>query len=264
MSTTATLCDGSKVNILEVHEYSTLFPFLKGPAFDALVEDIGAHGLREPIVLYEDKILDGRNRYLACQALGMEVTTRPYDGEDPIGFVLSVNLHRRHLDASQRAMVAAKLADLGVGANQNTAGTPIGVAAKLLNVGRGSIDRARVVLKSGDAEIVKAVETGEVPVSKAADEVKQSKTSASKSKKSGGTKTSKSVTPESTKQSDDADNLVDRLIDVLKEMKPETQEALLIGMFKRFRDAGYILDLPDMAIETEDEADEEEDEKEAA
>jgi hypothetical protein len=263
MSDTTTQCEAYTAVILEVHEYSNLFPLLKGPALNALVKDIEAHGLREPIVLYEDKILDGRNRYLACQSLGIEATTQQYLGDDPIGFVLSVNLHRRHLDASQRAMVAARLADLEVGANQNTAGTPIGAAAKLLNVGRGSIDRARVVLKSGDDEIVKAVEAGEVPVSKAAEKVKQSKTSASKGK--GTTKTSKAkvVTPPSTQNSDEADNLVDRLIEVLKEMQPETQEALLIGMFKRFRDAGYILDLPVMTIESEDE-EEEEDEKEAA
>ena len=82
-----------------------------------------------------------------------------------------------------------------------------------------------------------------------------------KSKKSSTTK-SKVVTPPSTQNSDDADNLVDQLIDVLKEMKPEPQEALLIGMFKRFRDLGYIFELPVMAIEEADE--EEDDEKEAA
>ena len=125
--------------------------------------------------MFEDKVLEGVNRTEACKRLNIKVKARQYPGNDPIGFVLSANLHRRHLDASQRAIVAAKLADLELGANQNTPGTPIGVAAKLLNVGRGSIDRARVVLKSGEPELIKAVETGEIPVSKAAEQVKSGK-----------------------------------------------------------------------------------------
>jgi hypothetical protein len=246
--------DNNPPKSYEVHPIANIFPRLGETEINTLADDIKANGLRDPIWLYEGKILDGVNRVEACKRAEVEVRAWDYTGNDPIGFVLSVNLHRRHLDASQRAMVAAKLANLEVGANQSTPGTPIGVAAELLNVGRGSIDRARVVLKSGDAEIVKAVETGEIPVSKAADQVKSSKAS----KKSGATK-KKVVTPPSTQVSDDADVLVDKLIEALREMKAETREALLVGMFKRFRDFGYILDLPDMAIETEQEDDEEED-----
>jgi hypothetical protein len=199
----------------EVHPIALIFPPMTDAEIDTMAQDIRASGQQVPIWLYEGKSLDGRNRIEACKRLRIEVKTQPYLGSDPIGFVLSVNLHRRHLDASQRAMVAAKLADLEVGANQNTPGTPIGAAAKLLNVGRGSIDRARVVLKSGDPEIVKAVESGEKPVSVAAKEVKSSKTSKTKP-----------VTPTSTKLSDDADKYLDKLLDVLGKMPPKRQAAI--------------------------------------
>jgi hypothetical protein len=94
----------------EVHPLAKIFPDIEGPAFDALVEDIKERGLQEPIWLYENKILDGKNRARACEQLGKEPNIRTFTGPDPVGFILSVNLHRRHLDTSQRAMVAASLA----------------------------------------------------------------------------------------------------------------------------------------------------------
>jgi hypothetical protein len=204
----------AKANLPRGPPYRMIFPPMTDAEIDTLAQDIRANGQQVPIWLYEGKSLDGRNRIEACKRLRIEVKAQPYPGDDPIGFVLSVNLHRRHLDASQRAMVAAKLADLEVGANQSTPGTPIGAAAKLLNVGRGSIDRARVVLKSGNAEIVKAVETGEVPVSKAAEQVKS------------GRAKRRPVTPASTKLSDDADKYLEKLLDVLGKLPPKRQAAI--------------------------------------
>src|SRR5262245_7059198 len=86
----------------DFHPTPDLFPLLDGPSFDALVDDIKEHGQLEPVRLFDGKILDGRNRYLACQQLNREVRALDYLGDNPIGFVLGVNLHRRHLDESQR------------------------------------------------------------------------------------------------------------------------------------------------------------------
>ena len=81
--------------------------------------DIRQNGLHKPIILYEDKILDGRNRFLACKKLWPEYTPdkkyEHYEGDDPLGYVLSLNLHRRHLTASQRAALAAEIANLDLG-----------------------------------------------------------------------------------------------------------------------------------------------------
>src|SRR6516165_5719955 len=110
---------------LEFHPIANIFPMLdeQSPSFLALVEGIKDRGLDETIVLYEGKILDGRNRYRACQLAGRIPRTREYPGRDPVGFVLAANLHRRHLNEAQRALVAAQLANLGVGANQTSEGT---------------------------------------------------------------------------------------------------------------------------------------------
>jgi N6-adenosine-specific RNA methylase IME4 len=68
------------MNTLEFHPLAAIFPLIEGPDFDELVTDIRAHGLHEPIVVFEDKVLDGRNRLRACQAAGVEPTFTVYTG----------------------------------------------------------------------------------------------------------------------------------------------------------------------------------------
>jgi ParB-like chromosome segregation protein Spo0J len=156
---------------LKFHPLADIFPLIEGAEFEELVADIEAHGLREPVVVFEDMILDGRNRARACKAAGIEPTFIVYQGDDPVSYVVSLNLHRRHLSESQRAMVAAKLATLKRGDNQHS---PIGEtsqarAAQLLNVGKRSVERAAEVRDHGAAELVQAVERGDVSVTAAAD-----------------------------------------------------------------------------------------------
>src|SRR5262245_8748089 len=154
---------------LKFHPLANIFPLIEGTEFDDLVADIKVNGLHDPIVIHNDLILDGRNRYRACLAAGVDPAFVPYRGDDPVAFVISVNLRRRHLDESQRAMVAAKLATLKRGDNQHS---PIGEtsqakAAELLNVGKRSVERAAEVRDHGAPELVHAVEQGVVSVSAA-------------------------------------------------------------------------------------------------
>jgi N6-adenosine-specific RNA methylase IME4 len=153
----------------EFHPLANIFPLLEGAEFDELVADVRAHGVREPIWVYKEKILDGRNRNRAAAVAGRSVPERFYEGDDPVGFVVSLNLKRRHLSTSQRAMVADKLATLKLGDNQHSEGLPIGRGSELLNVGERTVARAREVREHGVAELVAAVERGEVSVSAAAD-----------------------------------------------------------------------------------------------
>jgi hypothetical protein len=160
---------------LEFHPIADVFPLIEGEAFDALVADIKVIGLGEPIVLFEDKILDGRNRYRACLAAGVKPRFERYVRSDPVRFVTSKNLIRRHLDESQRAMVAAKLATLTHGGDR--ANLPLEVptqaqAADLLNVSERSVRDARKVLDHGTPDQVQDVEAGKVAVSAAAKQVR--------------------------------------------------------------------------------------------
>ncbi len=161
------------------HPAATLFPLLEGPDFEALVADIGANGLLEAIWLArDDRILDGRNRLRACEAAGVEPRFQTYEGDDPLAFVLSLNLHRRHLNESQRAMVAARVATLGRGQRQDRVDGSIDLstAGEMLNVSSGSIKRARVVQEHGGSELVQAVDQALVTVSDAAAVAKESHT----------------------------------------------------------------------------------------
>src|SRR5437879_3857193 len=94
---------------LTSHPVADICPQMNPADYQKLKADIGKNGLREEIVLYNGQILDGRHRYRACIETGSEPKFRKYEGDDPVGFVLSMNLHRRHLNPSQRAMIAAGL-----------------------------------------------------------------------------------------------------------------------------------------------------------
>ena len=67
---------------LDFHAAAALFPLLEveSPEFGELIQDIREHGLLQPIVLCDGKILDGRNRYRACQHAGVEPTVGPFIG----------------------------------------------------------------------------------------------------------------------------------------------------------------------------------------
>lgn len=163
---------------LTFHELANLFPLLEGQAYLELVEDIRANGLIEPIVLFEGAILDGRNRYRACNAAQVSARFETYTGSDPLGLVISLNLKRRHLSTSQRAMVAANMANISHGGQRaNLPLDSVGntAAADMLNVSERSVKTARSVRDSGEQEYIDKVTSGELTISAAAKEINAKK-----------------------------------------------------------------------------------------
>jgi hypothetical protein len=154
------------------HPLANIFPPLNDDGQRELDLDVVKNGQLAAIDLYENKILDGRGRYLACILAGIEPRFENYAGNDPLGFLVSRNLCRRHLDESQRAMVAARITDRRTGANQHTGGVPIGRASEILNVSKRSVARGKTVLRHGGPDLIKAVETGSKKVSAAAAEIR--------------------------------------------------------------------------------------------
>lgn len=160
------------------HPLAELFPLIEGPAYWDLVADIKANGVREPVVLLDGMVLDGRNRYLAAREAGRAVPTVDYVGSDPLAYVVSLNLKRRHLTDSQRAMVAGKIAKAPRG--RPAENPPLGgitpptttAAAALLNVPHRAVERARAIHEDGAPALVASVEAGEVTVSAAAEVAK--------------------------------------------------------------------------------------------
>ena len=155
-----------------LHEVARLFPPMTQAEFEALKEDIGRHGLREPITTSEGEIVDGIHRDRACRELGIEPRYVEWSGEGSLlDFAVGRNLHRRHLTESQRAMVAARIANLAGGRPAKTArkeAVSEAEAAARMKVGRSSVQKAKQVLGRGDPGLVAAVERDEVSVSAAA------------------------------------------------------------------------------------------------
>lgn len=165
-----------KIAGYETHPAANIFPMLDEPDLVALAEDIRAHGLRNPVVVIGSKVLDGRNRLAACDRIGIEATFVQFEGDDPVAFVLSENLHRRHLNESQRAMVAARIATLEHGGDRRSSGKFAACsaptqkqAADKLSVGDRSVRHAREVIEKAAPEVVQAVESGKLAVSAAAE-----------------------------------------------------------------------------------------------
>jgi hypothetical protein len=94
-----------------VHPFADQFPMLLPAEMDELVESVKANGLRNPIVLTRDAdkvlILDGRNRFAACQRAEVEPTFVFYEGDDLAQYVIDTNTTRRNLTTGQRAMSTA-------------------------------------------------------------------------------------------------------------------------------------------------------------
>lgn len=171
------------MNDIKAHPAADLFPMMDDASYRDLVDDIRENGLQEDGMLSKDGlIVDGRNRYKACLEIGIEMEWAQIeegDDFDPFAYAISKNLRRRHLTASQRAMIAAKFAKLRHGGDRKSEDIKgqicpsIEEASEQLNVSERSTKSAKKVIAEGSPEVIKAVEQGELPVSKAAELVKK-------------------------------------------------------------------------------------------
>lgn len=187
------------------HPIAACFPLLAGKELEELKQDIRINGQFESIwVDTSGRIFDGRNRYVACKQLGIEPKFRQWrDDDPPASMIVGLNMHRRHLSASQRAMIAVKVAraleadakrrqvkalsgnvKIGKPAPENGkkphsgANTPLAQncangesgktsdsAGAVLRVSGRAVDDAKIVTDKADPSIRKAVEAGTMPVS---------------------------------------------------------------------------------------------------
>ncbi|WP_322040081.1 ParB/RepB/Spo0J family partition protein [Burkholderia diffusa] len=165
---------------LQLHPLCTLFPRIEGVEFEALKVDIETNGLQQPIVVHDGMILDGGNRYRACLEAGVEPVTVPYNGDDPLAFVLSRNLHRRHLSPGQQAAIVAAATNWleaqthgGDRRSERAATLPLEtVADRAAQSGAGDrTQRMADKVAKADPELVKKVAHGEISLPKAVKQV---------------------------------------------------------------------------------------------
>jgi hypothetical protein len=176
---------------VEFHEAANIFP-LDDEHTNALADDIRANGLRMPIETLDGKIIDGRRRSIACGMAGVKPTFRKIETDDPVAYVLSLNLHRRHLSASQCGMIAARAKELyekaakermqtggeksgKVRRNEGVVnlpslheGTARDQAGKAVGVSGKTVDYGAKVLRDGTPALIAAVDADRIAISTAA------------------------------------------------------------------------------------------------
>jgi hypothetical protein len=142
------------------HPLSAAFPAMGEREFKELVTDLENNGQRQPCVVLDGMVLDGWHRYRACMELGVKPMTLDFAGGDPRAFVLSLNLQRRHLTASQRAAaVVAVVAWRPTGVSRSAPGaehppTSENMAAEA-GVSVRTVNHAKVAHRRGLGEAVR-------------------------------------------------------------------------------------------------------------
>jgi ParB-like chromosome segregation protein Spo0J len=168
------------------HPAAELFPLMEEADLGELAADIKANGLRQPVLVHEDsRIIDGRNRLLACERAGVLPRYKVHAGDDDgiAAFVVSANLHRRHLTTAQRSAIAAELSSRkhgdtlkqGSEAPREASGPSDAEAAKLLGVSEASVERAKA-LKRDAPDLHTAVKAGKMKAAEARREAEKRRT----------------------------------------------------------------------------------------
>jgi ParB-like chromosome segregation protein Spo0J len=229
------------------HELVSLFPKLKAKEYEKLRADIKKNGLLEPITVWDGMIIDGRHREMACYEEGIEPKYVEYTGDDPVGFVLSKNAHRRHLTPSQSAMLALKLAGLSRGRpDLNASAFTQEEAADRLGVSKRTLQFAQKVHADAIPEVAALVEAGTLTVDKAAtlakathDQQREAVAAVERGEKCPTFKTQDSKGKPSKEPSLE-DQLSDQLKAALEHPKdsPERSDAL-IELFKTLSDEAF-------------------------
>jgi hypothetical protein len=131
----------TKTQELKFHPLAD-FPPLPDEELAALSDDIRANGLLDPITLYQDKILDGCHRHKACLKAGIEPRFEEFKGDDAAAtaFVISKNIHRRHLTAEQKRELVAKLLKAKPEASNNAIAKQAKVDDKTVAKVRGEME----------------------------------------------------------------------------------------------------------------------------
>lgn len=165
------------------HPAADLFPLMSDEEVASLAEDIKSQGLKHPIIRDgEGRILDGRNRFRACEIAGVEPEFVEANGDDPIALVVSLNVKRRNLSKSQTAIAAAEAWDQ-VGAKNGTKRRD--VLADLFGTGREYVQRARSLIER-DPDAAAEVKAGILTLGEAYDALRQRERQAEQRKEERG------------------------------------------------------------------------------
>jgi ParB-like nuclease domain len=157
-----------KMDIFDIppHPAAEVFPMLDDDELEELASDIKNNGLQHPLVVAElgdePLLVDGRNRREACRRVGVIPDYIRLDGHDPVAYILSANINRRHMTKGQRAMAVAKI---------YPDRTPRGQSSVSEGITYERVSSARTVLRHAP-DLADQVITGSLSLDKAYEEAK--------------------------------------------------------------------------------------------
>ena len=178
----------------ELHPIVNLIPEMSAEEYNSLKDDISKYGQQEAILLFDNKIVDGRHRERACIELSIEPRYREWSGDGSLTeLVLSLNVHRRHLSQSQKAAIAVesmklfeqeaserrlsklkKGDELPVSAQTRFRGKAADQAAQAVNVSARYVEDAKAI-KEQAPEKFEEIKTGTMSITEAKRELKEQK-----------------------------------------------------------------------------------------
>lgn len=174
-----------------IHPYAAEWPSLTDDELERIARSIKERGQRNPIIVRNsDKMLvDGRNRLAACEAIGVEPTVEYLDltEDETLDLIADLNGCRRHLNESQRALLAARYVELKrknaeaeLLLNQDNNSKPGRPSKKItdatieaavkFNIGESSVRKGRA-LEKASPEMAEKVMAGEETVHSATEKL---------------------------------------------------------------------------------------------
>jgi len=156
---------GATLRELPMHPLSLMFPSMNAAEQRALQESVAAHGVREPVLIWNDHgVIDGRHRTLAAIAVdcNLPVQVWEFDSEDEArALVLARNVTRRHLNESQLAIIAARMTRAGGGRRSRAdSGVTREQAASIVGVSVSLVSNAQRVILDEDQTLYERVWAG--------------------------------------------------------------------------------------------------------
>ena len=151
--------------------------------YQSLKVSLARNGQLEPIIVFENRIIDGRHRFSACNELGIKPIFKQFDGnyEAAKSMAFSVNINRRQLTMGQKALVAAKLTMLSTkeGKYKGRAGIPAPLtqveAASLFGISRDTVQRGCTLLREADPALIEEVRSASCGLNSAIESLKSNK-----------------------------------------------------------------------------------------
>lgn len=174
----------SDLAALPVYPVADAFPIIPEAELLDLAQDIAVNGLLNPVVLYQGQVLDGRNRIAAASLEVSGITDLPtveFEGTDPVAFVLSANLRRRHLSKGQLAILGTVLEEhlskeaaerMRAGVSAESTGTSAAAAAEAVGVSDFAIKQAKALVNNAP-DLAAQVKSGSRSLNDAHNELKR-------------------------------------------------------------------------------------------